>query len=252
MDLEIITTLDGSHTLFHKGVNQHYHSTFGAIQESRHIFIESGLKAVFAKTGKFSNGDEAAPQLCQSSPIGELTSHIRESPFAVHILEIGFGTGLNALLTQIEAEKSGIRVLYTSVEAFPLEADYWKSLNYPHSIGSDDFSEIFTNLHQANWYEPVIISPCFTLHKIHTSLEAFFPLTGFFNLVYFDAFGPDAQPELWEEQIFRKIYNGLSPGAILMTYSVKGIVVRALRSAGFKTEKLPGPPGKRHVLRAIK
>jgi len=252
MDLEIISTLDGSHTIFHKGVNQHYHSTFGAIQESRHIFIESGLKAVFAKKRKFSNGEEAAPQISESSVFGELTSHIQDSPFAVHLLEIGFGTGLNTLLTQIEAEKSGIRVLYTSVEAFPLEADYWKLLNYPHSIGPDDFSEIFTNIHFANWNETVEISPHFTLLKVYTSFEAFLPLTGFFNLVYFDAFGPDAQPELWEEQIFRKIYNGLSPEAILMTYSVKGIVVRALRSAGFKTEKLPGPPGKRHILRAVK
>jgi tRNA U34 5-methylaminomethyl-2-thiouridine-forming methyltransferase MnmC len=252
MDLEIIKTLDGSHTFLHKGVNQHYHSTFGAIQESRHIFIESGLKAVFANPGKSSNGYQTAPKVVESSAFGKLTSYIRDSPFAVHILEIGFGTGLNALLTLIEAEKSGIRVLYTSLEAFPLEGDYWKLLNYPHSIESDDYSEIFTTLHLANWNEPLNISPCFTLHKIHTTLEAFLPLSGIFNLVYFDAFGPDAQPELWEEQIFGKIHKGMSAGGILMTYSVKGIVVRAMRSAGFKTEKLPGPPGKRHILRAIK
>jgi tRNA U34 5-methylaminomethyl-2-thiouridine-forming methyltransferase MnmC len=171
---------------------------------------------------------------------------------SLHLLEIGFGTGLNALMTQFEAEKHGMRVHYTAIEAFPLEENYWKALNYPYLFGSVDLLQVFTNLHHAAWGKTAEISPHFTIHKVHGSLEAYEPAPDAFDMIYFDAFGPDVQPELWTEQIFGKMYNGLRAGGSLVTYSVKGTVVRALRSSGFSTEKLPGPPGKRHILRAVK
>jgi len=225
--LVIIKSKDGSHTLFVPELNEHYHSTFGAIQESNFIFIEAGLH-----------------QLTQ------FNSFPCEEP--LRILEIGFGTGLNALLTQIEAEKLGQPVYYTSIEAFPLPPETWSALNYPHQFCSLDYSSVFHHLHTAEWNKAEPVSSHFTLHKIHCTLEDFLPESNFFSLVYFDAFGPDVQPELWTQDIFQRVSDSMIPGGVLVTYSVKGIVVRALRSAGFRIEKLPGPPGKRHILRATK
>ena len=230
MDIKIVRTADGSDTLFCRDLNQHYHSTFGAVGESLHIFIKCGF-IYFLETAKAAKTKKATQ---------------------IRILEIGFGTGLNALLTHIEAEKQGINVHYTAVEAFQLEESYWRSLNYPDLVDSFNSAPIFMKIHQADWDVPETISTHFTLQKIYTTLEEYFPAEGSFDLIYFDAFGPDAQPELWTEQIFRNLSKGLSTGGMLVTYSVKGIVVRALRSCGFSTEKLAGPPGKRHILRAIR
>ncbi len=230
MVLALIKTADGSDTLFRRDLNQHYHSIHGALQESKHIFIENGFLCAI---GKFHPG-------------------IGNSAGFLNILEIGFGTGLNAFLTLAEAEKYGISVHYTAIEPFPLEMNYWQALNYPHLFGSADYSHLFAKLHLANWNVPEEISPHFTLEKIHGTIETYLPPPGSSDLVYFDAFGPDAQPELWTEQIFHQLCYGMSTSGILVTYSVKGIVVRALHAAGFSTEKLPGPPGKRHVLRATK
>ncbi len=231
-DLQLYLSADGSHTLFHPGVKQHYHSTFGAIQESQHVFIEAGLKRAFA-------------------------SH-RQS--AIHILEIGFGTGLNALLTLIEAEKARVRVSYTTIEPFPVARETWSMLNYPQKLDAFNATAPFMKIHQAEWDHPDQISSHFRLVKIHDTVASalnkragpcFVPDHPF-QLVYFDAFGPDAQPELWTPEIFRQIYNRMAKDGALVTYSVKGDVVRALKSAGFAVEKLPGPPGKRHILRATK
>ena len=211
-------------------MNQHYHSTFGAVQESRHIFIETGLLPAIEK----------------------FQTSLNDGIAGLYVLEVGFGTGLNALLTLVEAEKHGIRVHYAAIEAFPLEESCWRMLNYPHLIDSGDHSQLYARLQLAPWDHPEEISPRFTLHKIHNTLETFLPAERVYNLIYFDAFGPDAQPELWTEQVFRNLAGGLSSGGILVTYSVKGTVVRALQSAGFSTEKLAGPPGKRHILRAIR
>jgi tRNA U34 5-methylaminomethyl-2-thiouridine-forming methyltransferase MnmC len=226
--LEVTKTADGSDTIFRRDLNQHYHSTFGAIQESQHIFIENGLRYILGKR-----------DICTDN-----------EAFSLNILEIGFGTGLNALLTLIESEKQGIRIHYTTVESLPLEEIFWRSLNYPHLAG--DYSESFANIHRAPWDVPVELSPGFTLHKVFNKIEDFHSSSIKFDLVFFDAFGPDAQPELWTEEIFRNIGSQMADGGILVTYSVKGTVVRALRSSGFLTTKLPGPPGKRHILRAIK
>jgi tRNA U34 5-methylaminomethyl-2-thiouridine-forming methyltransferase MnmC len=228
--MKVVTTDDGSDTLFRSDLNEHYHSTFGAVQESQHIFIEQGfLHAI----GNFSRGGEG----------GEIF---------INIFEVGFGTGLNALLTQAEAEKHGIKVQYTAIEAFPLAEKYWQSLNYPYLTGSADFGKVYASLHLARWNQPVNISGHFTLLKIHGTLATYFPPPCSSDLIYFDAFGPDVQPELWSGPIFQNLFNGLSPGGFLVTYSVKGTVVRALRAAGFITEKIAGPPGKRHILRARK
>jgi tRNA U34 5-methylaminomethyl-2-thiouridine-forming methyltransferase MnmC len=230
MDPEIVVTSDGSHTLYNSDLKQHYHSTFGAVQESQHIFINTGffhtLEKINTATGKIPN--------------------------SLHILEIGFGTGLNALITLAEAEKHGIRVAYTAIEAFPLDEYCWSLLNYPRLFGSADQCRIFSKLHLSSWNEPEEITSFFELRKMHITLQEYVPERGFFDLVYFDAFGPDAQPELWTEVIFRKIHHGLKVSGMLVTYSVKGDIVRTFRAAGFLTEKLSGPPGKRHILRAIK
>jgi len=192
------------------------------VQESKHVFIDSGLM------------------------------HIAKGSTTLNLLEVGFGTGLNALLTQIEAEIQGRPVIYTSIEAFPLPVEIWRDLNYPHLICRGDFSSIFSSLHLASWNQEVEISTLFRLHKIHGKLEDFQPAGKTFDLVYFDAFSPAIQPELWTQAIFEKIYSAMKPGAILTTYSVKGEVTRAMKSAGFRVEKIPGPPGKRHISRASK
>lgn len=219
---KIIITGDGSHTLFVPDLDEHYHSTFGAIRESKHIFLEAGFKAV---AGKF---------------------------YRIEIFEAGFGTGLNAFLTQIEAEKMKIPVIYTAIEAYPLEKELWSTLNYPAEIDIPGCSSAFEWLHEASWNKPERISAYFTLKKINGLLEEFnFPRETY-HLIYFDAFSPDIQPELWKKEIFERIYHSLVSGGMLVTYSVKGIVTRAMRSAGFRIEKLPGPPGKRNMLRAVK
>jgi tRNA U34 5-methylaminomethyl-2-thiouridine-forming methyltransferase MnmC len=211
-------------------LNQHYHSTFGAVQESQHIFIETGFRHFLEN---IYHGHDSARE-------------------GLNILEVGFGTGLNALLTQAEAEKNGIMVNYAAIESLPLDESCWRLLNYPQLFDSPEHAHVFGKMHIAPWNKPVKISPFFSLYKIHGDLGAYIPETGEFDLIYFDAFGPDAQPELWTHQVFRNLCSGLAPGGILVTYSVKGAVVRALRSSGFSVEKLPGPPGKRHILRAVK
>jgi tRNA U34 5-methylaminomethyl-2-thiouridine-forming methyltransferase MnmC len=219
---QIVITADGSHTIFVPRLNEHYHSTFGAINESLHVFIESGfLEAI-------------------------------KSFAEIHILEIGFGTGLNALLTWMEAERIPKKVYYTTLETDPLDKAIWSVLNYPDRFCTFSYREIYRRLHETDWERDEQISPFFSIHKIRSRIEDFLPKTGAFNLIYFDAFGPEVQPELWTEEIFRKIFLSLKGGGILVTYSVKGSVRRALKSSGFMVEKIPGPAGKREITRAIK
>jgi tRNA U34 5-methylaminomethyl-2-thiouridine-forming methyltransferase MnmC len=228
--VELVKTSDGSDTLFRRDLNQHYHSTFGAVEESVHIFIRAGLLNV-------------------------IDQHLNEQPDQsnpVRILEVGFGSGLNTMLTQVEAEKLSIPIHYSAVEAYPLNEGQWSSLNYPTLAVCGENPGIFHMIHKSAWNIPVKISDYFIIEKIRTKLESFVPPENSFDLVYFDAFGPDAQPELWTEEIFRNIAQGLRPLGLLVTYSVKGTIVKALKAAGFQTEKLPGPAGKRHILRAVK
>jgi tRNA U34 5-methylaminomethyl-2-thiouridine-forming methyltransferase MnmC len=220
MEAKLKLTGDGSHTLFVPEFGEHYHSVFGAIQESQHVFFDAGF--IYVVNGKQE----------------------------IHLLEIGFGTGLNALLTLIK--KGDAMVHYAAVEAFPLAAEMTSLLNYPSIFDHPDAETLFRKLHDAPWGDLTAISSTFNLLKIHATLEAFRPGAKKFNLIYFDAFAPEVQPELWTAEVFRKMHTALADGGLLVTYSVKGIVKRALKEAGFMIEKLAGPPGKRQMLRAFK
>ena len=215
---KLILTEDGSHTLYVKDLDEHYHSTHGAITESRHIFIEAGF--------------------------------LRLNKRNIHILEMGLGTGLNAFMTLIEAHKTSTIINYTGIEKFPLSVSDTKILNYPDFF-PEKFRRTFNAIHEGPWNETFSPSEYFHLTKVKVDL-CDYQIERSADLVYYDAFAPDKQPELWTPEIFRKIHKILSPGGILTTYAVKGEVRRALVSAGFKTEKLPGPPGKREMLRAWK
>ena len=219
---KLVVTEDGSHTLRVDELNEHYHSTFGAINESRHVFIEAGLHHLLDRE------------------VGEIS-----------ILEVGFGTGLNALLTLLDTKVKDVHVNYTALEAFPLDEDTWSALNYAEILGSDEISGLYQKTHTSTWGEPTEIRPGFMLEKAHIKLEGF-ASSKKFDLVYFDAFGPDVQPELWTEQVFRQIARMTTTGGILVTYSCKGLVRRALKAAGYSIEKIPGPTGKREMLRGTK
>ena len=217
---ELIKTDDGSDTLFVRELGEHYHSTFGAIQESMHVFIEAGLKK------------------CSQSPIT--------------VFEVGFGTGLNSWLTALEAERTNQIIRYISVEKFPLPPIIWERLNYPNVIRGGD-PELFRKIHQAEWDKEVKISDNFFILKLSSDLTEFdysgLPL---FDLIYFDAFSPDKQPELWHSSIFRNISDQCAPEAKIVTYCAKGAVRRSLTEVGFAAERIPGPPGKREMLRGTK
>lgn len=217
---EIILTADGSHSLFVPELNESYHSKFGAVAESQHIYINTGLKT-FSTTSDFIN-----------------------------IFEVGFGTGLNALLTYHEALISKKNINYSGIENYPLQPDFIKQLNYAKEVSWNIAEEIFYKLHEADWDTEIMISDFFTLTKINQNLLDYTPVKGLYDLVYFDAFGPDVQSELWTEEIFKKIASSMKCNGILVTYSTKGNVKRALKKSGFSIEKLPGPQGKREILRA--
>lgn len=215
---EIKITEDGSHTLYVPELNEHYHSIHGAVQESSHIFIGCGLH------------------------------YSREE--TVKILEVGFGTGLNALLTAMDALSARKGIEYTTLEKYPLTSELIRELNYSGFTGPEGML-IFKKLHEAEWNIKVRISNNFVLEKIKMDLVTD-QIEGKYNLIYFDAFGPDKQPELWTREIFEKIAKVTMPGGILTTYSAKGEVKRNLKACGFEVSMLPGPPGKRQIIRAIK
>lgn len=222
MQTQIIITEDGSHSLFVPQLNEHYHSTHGAIQESRHVYIEAGFCA------------------CKSKQI--------------NVLEVGFGTGLNAFLTLLESEKTDTKVNYTSVELYPLDYDKVKQLNYTEHISDTNKVSLFLELHTAEWNRYDEITPHFILHKIKTDFSNSNNLVTLsqFDVIYFDAFAPEKQPEMWTQQIFDNLYTMCNENAIITTYCAKGAVRRMLQSAGFTVDRLPGPPGKREILRGKK
>lgn len=215
---EIVTTGDGSVTLYVPDLEEHYHSVHGAIEESRHVFIQGGLLHSGLQT--------------------------------LRIFEMGFGTGLNALLTCLEALSGNITIQYDSIDLFPLEMNLVRKLNYPELL-PERAREIFNTLHSTAWNETHSIDRVFNFTKIQADLLTFRPETCY-HVIYFDAFSPRAQPALWGTDIFRKMYDMMHEGGVLMTYSVTGWVRRNLEKAGFHTEKLPGPPGKREILRAMR
>ncbi|MAL59634.1 MAG: SAM-dependent methyltransferase [Flavobacteriaceae bacterium] len=221
MKREFLTTGDGSITIHIPEWNEQYHSKHGAINEALHVFIQAGLRH-FLKTSKSKK---------------------------VQILEIGFGTGLNAFLTQLFSEKEQIKIEYTGVEAYPVLFSEIEKLNYPKLVGSSE--RIFEKLHQVPWEKPTQISENFILKKRKLFFSEIDEVDAY-NLIYFDAFGARVQPELWTEAIFEKMYRALKPEGVLVTYAAKGSVRRAMEAVGFKVERLPGPPGKREMLRSVR
>lgn len=220
MNKEFILTEDGSHTIYLPEIDEHYHSVHGAIQESVHVYIEQGLLQTTKK---------------------ELS-----------ILEIGFGTGLNAYLTYGYARTMNRSVNYFSLEKYPLTKAEYKQLNYPDTI-FPDFSFVFEQMHSTDWNSAFEVSPEFTLQKVHADLLSFqFNSAPQFDLVYYDAFAPGKQPEMWTDEILHKVAATVKKDGILVTYCAKGTVRRAFAAAGFQMERIPGPIGKKEILRGKK
>lgn len=219
MKRKIIQTLDGSTTIHIEDWDECYHSKFGAIQEAQHVFIKNGLSL-------FENG-------------------------TISILEIGFGTGLNAFITFLESKKINQTIDYIGVEAYPVAFEEVRLMNYISELNAKNESAIFDKMHECNWEEPIILREDFLFTK---RKQFFADIDDFekFDLIYFDAFGFDVQPELWSTEIFRKMYNALKPKGILVTYAARGVVKRSMKEVGFTVEKLEGPPGKREMFRARK
>jgi tRNA U34 5-methylaminomethyl-2-thiouridine-forming methyltransferase MnmC len=223
MERKIILTNDGSHTVSIPEMKVTYHSVHGAIQESQHVFIKAGLidSGIFDYTGLHQ------------------------------VLEVGFGTGLNALLTLSEADKHQNRIYYTAIEPFPLDEKQISLLNYCAQLNLPDYQPKFERMHEIDWEEMYEISNHFRFTKRKCTV-ADFATDEQFDIIYYDAFAPAAQPELWTKEILEKLYTLLKPGGILVTYCSKGDVRRAMQAAGFVVEKLPGPPGKREMIRAAR
>lgn len=220
-DIQIISTADGSHSLFNRNLNETYHSVHGAVRESRHVFIKNGLDF-----------------FCDQS-----------ASSAVTIFEMGFGTGLNVWLTVQRAIKSGLQVHYSSLEAYPLPEAVWSQLNY---ASSPEEKDLFQKIHTSPWDEEVKLLPDFTLRKINASLldVDLEPCTS--DLIYFDAFAPSKQPELWEMSALSKIAKIMRPRGVFVTYCAKGQLKRDLKSLNLRVETLEGPPGKKEMVRALK
>lgn len=217
MNLE--QTADGSFTLYVPELDEHYHSVKGALTESQYIFIDMGLK--------------------------------HSSVVSPRILEIGLGTGLNCFLTLLAAEETQRRIHYTGIERYPLDIEIVRKLDYPSIIGKGHEADYFT-IHEVSWEKDTSLSAWFTLHKLEGDFTTYTFEKGY-DIIYFDAFAPEKQPEMWEQGLFDKLYQVLNEGGILTTYCAKGVVRRMLQTAGFRVERLPGPPGgKREILRATK
>ena len=222
---ELQATEDGSLTLYTPRFGEHYHSTHGAVQESRHIYTGLALE-------------------------GRLATWHQDKERPLRLFEVGLGTGLNALLTALIADREQIPIHYTSIEKYPLAEEVFHHLSYEDIVGEGS-DVLLCRLHESPWGEDVSITPFFTLHKVLGDLTDYvFPQA--LDVVYYDAFSPEAQPELWEERLFLSLYDAMNCQATLATYCAKGVVRRALQQAGFSVERLPGPPGKREVLRAVK
>lgn len=221
--MQIQKTNDGCHTLVSKEFGALYHSTHGSFQEANHIFIQNGLTQV--------NKSE------------------------IYIFEMGFGSGLNAILTYFYAKANQLKINYVSIEAFPVDVEIVKELNYNSFINEPSFESIFQKMHTAEWETPQEIDSFFTLTKIHAKIEDFDfskNYNQFFDIIYFDAFSPTDQQNLWEEEVLQKMFDILKPQSFLITYCAKGNFKRCLKSIDFKVEPLPGPIGKREITKAVK
>jgi tRNA U34 5-methylaminomethyl-2-thiouridine-forming methyltransferase MnmC len=212
----IILTSDGSHTIKNETTGDTFHSIHGAVQESNHVFIERGLRYFLGLTASKK----------------------------IKILEVGFGTGLNALLSMKENVEGNFQIEYTALEPFPLQDILIKELNYSATHSN------FNLLHEAEWTKPFKVSPHFELTKIKNTIQSVELAEGAFDVVYYDAFAPNSQPDMWSLEVFKKIKSLMARPSLLVTYCAKGQVKRDLKSAGFMVEGIPGPPGKREMVRA--
>lgn len=224
MKREIITTGDGSKTIQISEWDEQYHSKHGAIQEARHVFLGMGLQHYVSK-------------MPTTQPIA--------------ILEMGFGTGLNALLTLFEAQALNTEIDYTGIEAYPVSEEEVAAMDYSSQLSQTNALHYYNQMHTLSWGEQHPITTDFRLAKRQERFEDITDI-GLYDLVYFDAFGARVQPELWDEAIFEKMYIALRENGVLVTYAAKGSVRRAMQAVGFVVERLPGPPGKREMLRATK
>jgi tRNA U34 5-methylaminomethyl-2-thiouridine-forming methyltransferase MnmC len=216
---EIITTSDGSTTIRISDWDECYHSKHGAIVEAYHVFIKNGL-TLFGES-------------------------------SVSIMEIGFGTGLNAFITFLESQKKNQHIAYTGVEAYPVSAEEVAAMNYVSELHATEYAATFDLVHATNWNIPEAITPQFFLTKRQQFFDQIEDEQAF-DLIYFDAFGYRVQPELWSTEIFRRMYKALKPNGVLVTYAARGVVKRSMIEVGFSVEKLDGPPGKREMFRARK
>lgn len=221
---EIFVTQDGSHSITASRFGVSYHSKYGAITESRHVFIQAGLYPLLLNT-----------------------------PAKISILEMGFGTGLNALLTYHETVNRQVEVYYEAIEGFPISIPAAQNLNYPQLIGENvaELNVVFAQMHELPWDQEIALAPHFKLQKRLGNLQEL-QFESRFDLIYFDAFAPSAQPELWTAPIMQKMHDALKPGGVFVTYCAKGEFKRTLKAVGFAVERMPGPPGKREMTKAIK
>ena len=227
MEKEIIQTKDGSTTFYLPELNETYHSKNGAIQEAYHVFIKNGF-SLFEGHELLRTG-EAKP---------------------ISILEIGFGTGLNAFITSLESQNNNQTVDYVGVEAYPITQEEALTMNYANQIDASK-TEVFQKIHQIDWEIKTQLNTTFQLTKRKQLFQDIVDVE-VFDLIYFDAFGYDVQPELWSDKIFEKMFIALKSGGVLVTYACRSVIKNSMISAGFKIEKLPGAPGKREMLRASK
>lgn len=228
----IIMTEDGSMTIFNKEKNEHFHSIHGAVQESIHVFINNGLKNI---TGNGKGTELPVPML--------------------NILEIGFGTGLNALLTLMEFLSDGNKPLsinYTGLEPNPIDLKVATQLNYCDHLNCESLHDAFIQMHKGEPGKMVSLVNGFTFTKEYVTFQQYLSNDQVFNLVYFDAFSPVTEPDLWTDAVFKKLFTIMNDGGVLVTYCSKGSVRRSMQQQSFKIERLPGPPGKHEMLRATK
>ena len=217
--LLLVPTADGSSTLYVPDLDEHYHSMNGAVQESQHVYLEAGLLHYIQRKGKIP-------------------------PEEIQVLEFGLGTGLNAFLTVLEAEKQKLKIRYTALEKFPLSPEVTNRLNYSAADQS-----LFQRIHQSEWGNPVSITPYFTLQKWRVDF-ADFDFPDKYDVVYYDAFAPDKQPEVWSQALFDSLFSAMNQDGVLTTYCAKGSIRRMMQQAGFNVERIPGAAGKREMLRA--
>lgn len=221
MENKIVLTADGSHSLYVAELDEHYHSHHGAIQEAKHVFIKHGLEYLTEKK-------------------------------EINVLEVGFGTGLNAFLTLLYSIKNDVSINYTGIELYPVNAEVVTELNYLKQLNETNNQDLFMKMHQTSWGESNEIHKNFRLTKLKQSLFDSQFQESSFDVIFYDAFGPRAQKEMWDKEIFINTYNWLNKEGCLVTYCAMGQLKRDLKASGFLVESLPGPPGKREMTRATK